>query len=168
MKQLNEFMGLQYVRRHGVSIACTRPSVIFGYGRKRSSLMWAEDFATRPALGQPVQLPYPRDNKDNWIYVDDCAEQLVRLSLKPTLNHYVYNSGGETVSGLEMADIVKSLIPEADIRFDDSGPYTPFIDYMDDTRIREELGFHPRSFDEAVRAHVEEARFYNPSSPSNP
>ena len=37
-------MAQKYVLMHNVSIACTRPSVVFSYGRKRSSLMWAEEF----------------------------------------------------------------------------------------------------------------------------
>ena len=43
MKLLNEFMAQKFIKKHNVSIACTRPSVVFGFGRKRSSLMWAED-----------------------------------------------------------------------------------------------------------------------------
>ncbi len=56
MKLLNEFMAQKYMALHNISIACTRPSVVFGYGRKRSSLMWAEEFATNPALGKSVHL----------------------------------------------------------------------------------------------------------------
>ena len=37
MKLLNEFMAQKYMALHNISIACTRPSVVFGYGRKRSS-----------------------------------------------------------------------------------------------------------------------------------
>ena len=47
MKILDEFMAQKYVARHGVSIACTRPAVVFGHGRKRGSVLWAEAFATR-------------------------------------------------------------------------------------------------------------------------
>ena len=102
MKLLNEFMAQKYMALHNISIACTRPSVVFGYGRKRSSLMWAEEFATNPALGKPVHLPFPETNKDNYIYVEDCAEQFIELSLKEKLNHFVYNTGSETVSGTEL------------------------------------------------------------------
>ena len=71
MKLLNEFMAQKYMALHNISIACTRPSVVFGFGRKRSSLMWAEEFATNPALGKSVHLPFPETNKDNYIYVDE-------------------------------------------------------------------------------------------------
>ena len=161
MKLLNEFMAQKYVKAHGISIACTRPSVVFGYGRKRSSLMWAEDFATLPALGKPVHLPFPEDNKDNWIYVDDCAEQMILLSLKDKINHFVYNTGSETVSGKELASIIKQIIPDAKISFDNNAAYTPFIDDQDDTRIREELSFKPRTLKLGILEHMNEARKAN-------
>ena len=161
MKLLNEFMAQKYVKTREISIACTRPSVVFGYGRKRSSLMWAEDFATLPALGKPVHLPFPEDNKDNWIYVEDCAEQMIQLAIKEKLNHFVYNTGSETVSGKDLAAIIKQIIPDAQISFDNNAAYTPFIDIQDDTRIREELSFKPRPLKEGILAHMNEARSAN-------
>ena len=165
MKLLNEFMAQKYVSMHNVSIACTRPSVVFGYGRKRSSLMWAEEFATNPALGKPVHLPFPETNKDNYIYVEDCAEQFIELSLKEKLNHFVYNTGSETVSGTELKKIILELIPDARVSFDESGKPTPFIDDQNDERIRNELLFIPKSLKEGIRAHMNEARIANDLNP---
>jgi nucleoside-diphosphate-sugar epimerase len=159
MKLLNEFMAQKYVTTKGASIACTRPSVVFGYGRKRSSLMWAEEFATNPALGKILNLPFPKKNKDNYIYVEDCAEQLIELSLKEKLNHFVYNSGTETVSGEELKEILISLVPTAIINFDENGNPTPFIDCQDDRRIRQELKFIPRTLKQGIKEHMNEARF---------
>ncbi len=161
MKLLNEFMAQKFIKTHNVSIACTRPSVVFGFGRKRSSLMWAEDFATLPALGKPVHLPFPENNRDNFIYVDDCAEQMVLLALKDKLKYFVYNTGAETVSGKELANIIKSIIPDAKISFDNNGALTPFIDEQNDQRIRNEIDFNPRSLKEGIRAHMNEARLAN-------
>ena len=159
MKLLNEFMAQKYITTKGASIACTRPSVVFGYGRKRSSLMWAEEFATNPALGKTLNLPFPQTNKDNFIYVEDCAEQLIELSLKEKLNHFVYNSGTETVSGKELKEILISLIPDAKINFDENGNPTPFIDCQDDQRIRKELSLIPRTLKQGIKEHMNEARF---------
>src|SRR5690606_11957302 len=50
MKILNEFMAQKYIQRHGISLACARPPVVFGHGRKRGSVLWADDFVTLPAL----------------------------------------------------------------------------------------------------------------------
>ena len=58
MKLLNEFMAEKYIQKHGCSIAYTRPSVVFGYGRQNTALNWAEEFASNPALGKPVDLPF--------------------------------------------------------------------------------------------------------------
>ena len=165
MKLLNEFMAQKYMALHNISIACTRPSVVFGYGRKRSSLMWAEEFATNPALGKSVHLPFPETNKDNYIYVEDCAEQFIELSLKENLNHFVYNTGSETVSGMELKKIILELIPDAEITFDENGKPTPFIDDQDDQRIREELPFVPKTLKEGIRAHMNEARIAHNLNP---
>ena len=161
MKILNEFMAQKYNNKHKVSIITTRPSVVFGFGRQRSSLMWAEDFATLPAIGKPVHLPFPESNKDRFIYVEDCAEQMIQLSLKENLNHLVYNTGSETASGTQLATIIKELVPNADITFDNNGKLTPFIDEQDDNRIREELNFVPLSLKEGIKAHMNEARKYH-------
>ena len=158
MKLLDEFLAQRYVRKHGVSVVAARPPVVFGHGRKRGSVLWAEAFASAPALGQPVTLPFPAANRDTWIYVDDCAEQLVRLALEPQLKHFAYNNGGECVSGHRLAELVRRSIPEARIEFDERGPATPLIDWQDGTRLAAEIGFTPRPLGDGIRAHVNEAR----------
>jgi nucleoside-diphosphate-sugar epimerase len=158
MKVLNEYMAQKYVRQHDVSIACTRPPVVFGHGRKRGSVLWAEDFMSLPAVGKPVTLPFPARTRDCWIYVDDCAEQLVRLSLKPQLAHFAYNTGGESVTAAELAALVRRWLPDAQIAFDETKPGTPLIDRMDGQRIQKEIEFAPRPLVDGVRAHINEAR----------
>ena len=158
MKLLNEFMAEKYIQKHGCSIAYTRPSVVFGYGRQNTALNWAEEFASNPALGKPVDLPFSINNKDNWIYVEDCAEQLVRLALKDKLNFSCFNSGSQTVDGHELENTVKKFIPEAKINFLEKETFTPLIDDQDDSRIRKEIDFHPRSFEEGVECLIREAR----------
>jgi nucleoside-diphosphate-sugar epimerase len=158
MKLLNEFMAQKYIASRGVSIACTRPAVVFGHGRKRGAVLWAGEFASNPAVGEPVRLPFSSRARDTWIYKDDCAEQLVRLALAPKLEHFAYNNGGDCVSGAELAAAVRHWLPDAQIEFDESIPSTPLIDWQGGERIERELGFRPRPFLEGVRAHINEAR----------
>jgi len=158
MKVLNEFNAQKYVKKHGVSIVCTRPPVVFGHGRKRGAVLWAEDFATQPALEKPVTLPFPARTRDSWIYVDDCAEQLVRLALKPQLAHFAYNNGGETVTAAKLAEAVKHWLPDAQISFDETKPTTPLIDRMSGKRLEQEIDFKPRALRDGIRAHINEAR----------
>jgi nucleoside-diphosphate-sugar epimerase len=157
MKLLNEHMGRRYVERHGASIVCTRPPIVFGHGRKRSAVMWAEHFASKPAIGRPVTLPFGPETRDTWIYKDDCAEQLVRLALKSNLGHFVYNNGGHSVTAAELAAIVKIWLPAAQIDFS-LGTGTPLIDNQDGTRLIREIDFAPNPLEQGVRAHINEAR----------
>jgi nucleoside-diphosphate-sugar epimerase len=157
MKLLNEHMGRRYVERHGASIVCTRPPVVFGHGRKRSAVMWAEHFASKPAIDEPVTLPFGPGTRDTWIYKDDCAEQLVRLALKPKLAHFAYNNGGHSVTAAELAAIVRKWLPGAQIDFS-PGSGTPLIDNQDGTRLIREIDFAPNPLEQGVRAHINEAR----------
>ena len=161
MKLLNEFMAEKYIKKHGCSIAYTRPSVVFGYGRQNTAINWAEDFAAKPALGQAAHLPFSKKNRDNWIYVDDCAEQLVRLALKETLNYSCFNTGAETLDGSQLEATVKKIIPDAEIFFDENIKSTPLIDDQNDDRIRKEIDFNPRSFEEGVKCLIQDVRESN-------
>ena len=161
MKLLNEFMAEKYIKKHGCSIAYTRPSVVFGYGRQNTAINWAEDFAAKPALGQAAHLPFSKKNRDNWIYVDDCAEQLVRLALKETLNFSCFNTGAETLDGEQLEATVKKIIPDAEIYFDENVKSTPLIDDQNDDRIRKEIDFNPRSFEEGVKCLIQDVRESN-------
>ena len=161
MKLLNEFMAEKYIKKHGCSIAYTRPSVVFGYGRQNTAINWAEDFAAKPALGQAAYLPFSKKNRDNWIYVDDCAEQLVRLALKETLNFSCFNTGAETLDGEQLEATVKKIIPDAEIYFDENVKSTPLIDDQNDDRIRNEIDFNPRSFEEGVKCLIQDVRESN-------
>jgi UDP-glucose 4-epimerase len=158
MKILNEFMAEKYVQRHGISLACSRPPVVFGHGRKRGSVLWAESFVSLPAIGKPVTLPFSADSRDYWVYVEDCAEQLVRLALKPKLSHFAYNSSGYSVSAREFASLVRHWLPEAEIAFDENMAATPFVDDLDGSRMIQEIDFTPRPLSEGVLAHINEAR----------
>ena len=161
MKLLNEFMAEKYIKKHGCSIAYTRPSVVFGYGRQNTAINWAEDFAAKPALGQAAHLPFSKKNRDNWIYVDDCAEQLVRLALKETLNFSCFNTGAETLDGEQLEATVKKIVPDAEIYFDENVKSTPLIDDQNDERIRKEIDFNPRSFEEGVKCLIQDVRESN-------
>ena len=158
MKLLGEFLAGKYVSTRGLSVACLRPSVVFGYGRGAGAQSWGESFASSPAIGEKAALPFPSDNRECWIYVDDCAEQAVRLALKTDLEHFVYNSGGESVTCAELAAQVKQHLPEAEISFDNAQPHTPLIDDMDGSRLEREIGFRPRPLSEGLLAHINEAR----------
>ena len=69
-----------------------------------------------------------------------------------------HENGSVRLWNIELEKIIKSLIPDATINFDESGKPTPFIDCQDDTRIRKELSFIPRTLKQGIKEHMNEAR----------
>ena len=157
-KLLNEHLAVKYDARYGIPIVAVRPPVVFGHGRKRGTTVWASNFASLPALGQPVTLPFPENDWNCYVYVADLAEEIYQLAVKPSLAYRAYNSGGYTLSAPELAVLVRELIPQAQISFNPDKQSLPFIYRMDDRRIRQELGCLLRPMREAVSDHIEEAR----------
>lgn len=160
-KLLNEHLAAKYEAKYGTLIVSIRPPVVFGHGRKRGTTAWASDFASLPALGQPVTLPFPENDSNSYIYVADLAEQIYQLSVKPSLAYRTYNTGGHTLSAPDLVAMVRELLPGAQINFSPERPNSPFIYRMDDQRIREELGCLLRPMREAIRDHIEETRRRN-------
>lgn len=158
MKLLNEHTAQKYIKNKGASIACMRPPIVYGDGRMRGSVLWACEFATNPALGKAVQLPFSKQSRDCWIYVDDVAEQFIRLALKPKLQHFAYNNGGHSVTAGELMETVGQIISDAQYEFDEKIPRTPLVDRCDSSRLEMEIDFIPRSLEEGIAAQVNEAR----------
>ncbi len=157
-KLLNEHLAVKYEARFGTQIIALRIAIAYGAGRKRGTTAWASDFATLPALGKPVTLPFPADDWHCYIYVEDVAEQIYRLVTKPSLSHRIYNSGGHTVQAADLGVMVRQIIPESEISFSADRPRSPFIYRMDDSRISRELSFQPHSMIEGIRNHVAYAK----------
>ena len=109
-------------------------------------------------MGQPVTLPFPENDRNAYIYVADLAEEIYRLSLKPSLAFRTYNTGGHTLSAVELAGLVKEIVPGAHISFSPDKPNSPFIYRMDDQRIRQELGWLLRPMPEGIKAHIAEVQ----------
>src|SRR5690606_35864081 len=135
-----------------------RPPVVYGDGRMRGSVLWACEFATNPALGKPVKLPFSKEARDCWIYVDDVAEQFVRLSLKPKLKHFAYNNGGHSVTAEVLMQTVQRNVAEAQYEFAKIVRRTSLIARCDSVRLEAEIGFIPCSLQEGVSAQIEETR----------
>jgi nucleoside-diphosphate-sugar epimerase len=114
---------------------------------------------TQPASGKPVHLPC-RDAMRLPIHVDDIAEIFVRVTLAEATQHAVYNSGGETISLGQLADLVVKFLPDAKIIFEkDEGGRAASGNYlMDNTRLCKEFGVKLAPFPERVLQIINEVR----------
>lgn len=132
-----------YAAEHGVESASLR--ITWVYGPRRTTDCVIRTMIDDALAGRPTRLPYGRDFRRQFVHVLDVV-QAIRLALDaPRLDHLVYNvSGGVKPTLGDVADIVRSCLPEADITLADGpDPVDNTLGRVDISRIGDELGFRP-------------------------
>jgi nucleoside-diphosphate-sugar epimerase len=154
----NEWQALDYIEKYGMSITGLRTSYITGRDKVRGSVGHVRCI-TEPALGHPVTLPF-RDIMQCVLHVDEVADLFARVLLAEKPAHRIYNTGGTTVSLGEIADIVRSFIPDASISFErESGARQGSATYLlDNRRLTSEFGIRFRPFRDQVLQVINDTR----------
>jgi dTDP-glucose 4,6-dehydratase len=114
-----------------------------------------------PALGKPVECPFPSDRMGNWLYMEDAATSLIHVLNADKAERRVYNIGGENHSLHEIANIVKKFIPNAEIIFAPKESYTGPRNsrLFHDGYARQELEWRPSyTMEEGIKETIEEIR----------
>jgi nucleoside-diphosphate-sugar epimerase len=149
-KSFNEWQAKDYVAKHGMTITGVRPANVTGPDKVRGSVDHV-NIVTRPARGEAIEFPFA-DAMRCPIHVDDIAEVFVRVIMADKPKHQIYSSGGAVVSLGEIADIVRSYLPDAKITFakqtggkESSGNYL-----IDNSRLVSEFGVQYRPYRERV------------------
>ena len=114
---------------------------------------------TEPARGNAVTLPF-KDAMYCAIHVDDMAEVFARVLMADKPAHRVYNSGGTPISLGEIADIVRSYLPDAKITFQhERGAKEANATYrLDNSRLRSEFAIQYPPFPERVLQIINDTR----------
>ena len=132
-KMFNEWQAQDYNEKHGMTITGIRPANVTGPDKIRGSVDHV-NCITAPARGKAVTFPY-KDAMRCPVHVDDIAEVFTRVLLTDNPRHSLYNTGGTAISLGELADLVRSYLPDADIRFDhDSGGRASSGNFLIDNR----------------------------------
>jgi nucleoside-diphosphate-sugar epimerase len=157
-KIFNEWQAQDYREKHGMEITTIRPANVTGPDKIFGSVDHVF-IVTKPARGQPVSMPY-KDAMRAPVHVDEIAEIFARVVMKDKPDHPVYNTGGQTISLGEIADIVREFIPNAQITFDhDTGGRERSGNFMiDNTRVVQEFGIQYRPYRERVLQIINEVR----------
>jgi nucleoside-diphosphate-sugar epimerase len=157
MEKLSE----HYRNRFGVKAYGLRPSTVYGYGRRSGGFKWLSDLITTAATGGAVTVPHG-NAKVNIIYVDDVAAQFALLLDAPesAFDPWPFlNSGGDICTLGELGELLRHLVPEADVTIDPEGIVEHAYDFAE-TAIAEATGYRRRysPLEAGVRAHVNTAR----------
>jgi nucleoside-diphosphate-sugar epimerase len=157
-KIFNEWQAQDYREKHGMEITTIRPANVTGPDKIFGSVDHVF-IVTKPARGQPVSMPY-KDAMRAPVHVDEIAEIFARVVMKDKPEHPVYNTGGQTISLGEIADIVREFIPNAQITFDhDTGGRERSGNFMiDNSRVVQEFGIQYRPYRERVLQIINEVR----------
>ena len=151
-KLWSEHLAETYNREHGMEIVSLRPCSVFGLGRAwrgsfASGLVRVRGLPHYMALaelavrGEPITMP-PGDQPADWCYAADAAEAwwLVLTAADPP--HRAYNLRAEQRPIGDYTAELRRLLPDARIEVGEAPVHVGQL--MDNTRIREELGFEPR------------------------
>jgi len=157
-KIFNEWQAQDYREKHGMEITTIRPANVTGPDKIFGSVDHVF-IVTKPARGEPVTMPY-KDAMRAPVHVDEIAEIFARVVMKDKPEHAVYNTGGQTISLGEIADIVREFLPDAQISFDhDTGGRERSGNFMiDNSRVIEEFGIQYRPYRERVLQIINEVR----------
>lgn len=140
-----------YTRIHGIRTVPLRLTNVYGpRGQMRHSHFGVVNWFVRLALeGRPIPIFGSGKILRDFLYVDDCVDALVRAAGEPSAVGEILNVGHDRPSTfLEVAEILRDLVPGASIEFTDFTPerkaQEPGDFVSDITKIRNLLGWEPR------------------------
>ncbi|MFM9848575.1 MAG: NAD-dependent epimerase/dehydratase family protein [Hyphomicrobiaceae bacterium] len=157
-KIVNEWQAQDYTEKFGMLITGIRPANVTGPDKVRGSVDHV-NIITEPARGNPITFPF-KDAMRCPIHVDDIAEVFARVLLSEKPTQRIYNSGGTTTSLGEIADIVRTYLPDVQINFEkESGGKEASGNYMiDNSRLVSEFGVQYRPYRERVLQIINDIR----------
>ncbi len=157
-KIYNEHQADWYNRAYEMAIAGVRPANITGQDKVRGSMNHVQ-CQVLPARGEPVHFPYG-DTMTLPLHVEDIAEVFVRVTLAAETGYSIYNSGGESTSLGQLADVVREFLPDAKITFgeDEGGREESGLYLMDNSRLVQEFEIQYAPFRQRVMETINEVR----------
>ena len=120
-KMMQEAVGLAYATYHGLDVVALRVTAIYGVGMR--SPMYIKPMVEDAVAARPTRLPHGGPMRRDYTYVLDCADAVL-CALSAGADRpgpRVLNiSAGHAVSASEVAALVRTIIPGADIEIGDS------------------------------------------------
>ena len=162
-KKALEILSMHYASRTGMEVVSLRIGSPFG-PLYHSLAAPSSRICHAAAKGVPVDFtgvrrgaPHEEDEVGAF-YVKDCATAIQLLQMANKLSHRVYNIGNDApLNYREFAELVKKIVPAVQINLQAGhGPQNRPNAYMDNTRIREEMGYRPEyTIDQAIAEYID-------------
>jgi UDP-glucose 4-epimerase len=140
-----------YTRIHGIPTVPLRLTNVYGpRAQMKHPHFGVVNWFVRLAVeGKPIPIFGTGRILRDFLYVDDCVEALVRAAQAPAAIGEILNVGNDRASTfLEVAEILRELLPETAIEFTDFTPerkaQEPGDFVSDITKIRRLLGWEPK------------------------
>lgn len=113
-KVAGELLGRIYRTLYGIDVVSLRVSEIYGPGLRMPEVL--KDMLAAAVRGTAYHLPEGERHRFQFVHVSDVARAAILASAKSFLPQYVYNiSGGEQVTLLELAAMIRTRYPAASI-----------------------------------------------------
>jgi UDP-glucose 4-epimerase len=146
----SEMICRTYTRIHGIRTVPLRLTNVYGpRAQMRHSQFGVVNWFVRLALeGRPIPIFGSGKILRDFLYVDDCVEALLAAACEPAAVGEILNVGHDRPSTfLEVAEILRELVPGTRIEFTDFTPerraQEPGDFVSDITKIRRLLGWEP-------------------------
>jgi UDP-glucose 4-epimerase len=161
-KSLSERFSLHYRRNRGLDVLGLRFSLVYGYGKERTLARGTGgDFLTQlienPAHGRPGRVPAGEAVLD-LVYAEDAAEAVLKACDATANNAVAVNVTGFRASLREAADIVRRIVPNAQLEVED-GSWKGTVHHYDATVATHEIGYvATTSIEDGLRLNIAEIR----------
>ena len=156
-KAANDFSARIYSEKFGVDIKTVRISTVFGHGRVTGMTgMIGGLMISLPAIGQPVSMEFSPDEASPMIHAEDAAEIFVRVAVGTGLKHNIYLTGGHLATIGDIANIVKTYIPDAVINTGSKA--VPHVYLVDNSKMLSDIGYEMPPLAMRILQHINDAR----------
>lgn len=140
-KLMAETLAMSYHKIYGLDVVALRPGYVYGHHNSTGGY-----FLDRVMRGETVEQPVGADLPMDVTYVRDLAQGIrLALTVRPIQARIFNITGGVLRRRGEVAEIVRRLVPGADIRLGPGIPPTAHLRGPSDlSRARADLGYAPR------------------------
>lgn len=161
-KAAAEIVGLTYYSTNGVDFVALRNSAIYGYGMRYP--MYIKPMIENSLRKQPTRFASGGDMRRDYTHVKDIAQAVLKALDAPAsvLTQRVFNIGsGNMHSATQVAETVRSLLPQADIEIAAGLSELEQSDMrargtLDLTAARKQLKYEPAySLEAGIRDYIE-------------